>query len=82
MSGFSLYIPGATLIILGLLVIMFPMLLVALFSAGLMLIGIIAISVANRLRRSPNDAHWNVVWDRVDRNAREWPQRVFLYRRW
>ena len=78
----SIYIPGATFIMLGLVVLFFPMLLVALFSAALMLVGITAISVAHGLRGSTKDGRWNVVWERIDPSAGDWPQRVFLYRRW
>ena len=35
MKRFSLYLPGAILVMLGILVVFFPMLLVGLFSAGL-----------------------------------------------
>jgi len=79
---FSMYIPGATFIMLGLVVLFFPMLLAALFSAALVLVGITAISVAHRLRGSTNDARWNLVWERIDPSAGDGPQRVFLYRRW
>jgi len=78
----TFYLPGATLILLGFLVIFFPMLLVALFSAGLILIGITAISIAHRLRRLRRESQWTMVWEPVDPIMGEWLQRVFLYRRW
>ena len=79
---FSPYAPGALFVILGILVVFFPMLLVSLFSAGLILIGITAISVAHRLRKWQRNSHWTVNWEPVDPHVGEWLQRVFVYRRW
>ena len=41
-KGLSFYLPGSIFIMLGILVVLFPMLLVGLFSVGLILLGIIA----------------------------------------
>ena len=82
MREYSFYLPGATFIMLGLLVVFFPMLLVALFSAALILIGIAAISIAHRLRKLRRDAERTVVWEPVDPHVGEWLQRMFVYRRW
>ena len=81
MRGFSLYLPGATFIMLGLLVVFFPMLLVALFSAALILIGVTAISIAHRLRKLRRESEWTVVWEPVEPFVGDWFDRVFLYRR-
>ena len=81
-KGFSLYVPGAIFIMLGILVVFFPMLLVGLFSAGLIVLGITALSVAHHLRKWQRDSHWTVAWEPVDPYAEEWLQRVFVYRRW
>ena len=81
-KGFSLYVPGALLVILGILVVFFPMLLVGLFSAGLILIGITAISVAHNLRKYHRNSHWTVTWEDVDPFVRDWQHRVFVRRRW
>lgn len=78
----SFYIPGATLMILGFLVVLFPMLLVALFSAGLILVGMTAIFAAHKLRRLRRESQWTMVWEPVDPIMGEGLQRVFLYRRW
>lgn len=80
--GFSLYLPGAIFIVLGILVVLFPMLLVGLFSAGLILIGITAISVAHRLKKWQRNSHWTMDWERVDPFMGEWRNRVFVRRRW
>ena len=80
--GFSLYLPGAIFIMLGISVVLFPMLLVGLFAAALIVIGITAISVAHRLRRLQRNAQWNVVWEPVDPNEGEWLHRMFVHRRW
>ncbi len=82
MKGFSLYLPGAIFIMLGILVVFFPMLLVGLFSAGLIVLGITAISVAHHLRKWQRNSHWTVAWEPVDAQVGEWLQRVFVYRRW
>ena len=82
MKGFSLYLPGTIFIMLGILVVFFPMLLVGLFSAGLIVLGITALSVAHHLRKWQRDSHWTVAWEPVDPHAGEWLQRVFVYRRW
>ncbi len=82
MKGFSPYVPGAIFIMLGILVVFFPMLLVALFSAGLIMIGITAISVAHRLRKLRRDFQWGVAPGPVDPVVDEWLHRVFVYRRW
>lgn len=86
MSGrwkeFSLYFPGTIFIMLGILVVFFPMLLVALFSACLIVLGVAAISVAHRLRKLRQGNEWTVTWEPVDPFAEEWFDRVFLYRRW
>ena len=81
-KSFSVYLPGAILVMLGILVVLFPMLLVGLFSAGLILIGITAISVAHRLRKYHRNSHWKVNWEHVDPFVKEWPHRVFVHRRW
>ena len=81
-KGFSLYVPGTLFIMLGVLVVFFPMLLVGLFSAGLILIGITAISVAHHLRKNHRNSHWKVNWEPVDPFVREWQHRVFVHRRW
>jgi uncharacterized membrane protein HdeD (DUF308 family) len=78
----SFYLPGATLIIFGFLVVFFPMLLVALFAAGLILIGMTAISVAHNIRKLRRGSQWTMVWEPVDPIMGESLQRVFLYRRW
>lgn len=82
MRGFSVYFPGAVFIMLGILVVFFPMLLVALFSAALILIGITAISVAHRLRKLRRHSQWTVDWEPADSAVEEWLHRVFVYRRW
>jgi hypothetical protein len=81
-KGFSLYVPGAIFIMLGILVVLFPMLLVGLFSAGLILIGITAISVAHHLRQRYRSSHWKVNWEHVDPFVEDWQHRVFVRRRW
>jgi hypothetical protein len=78
----SFYLPGATLMILGFLIVFFPMLLVALFSAGLILIGMTAISAGHRIRKLRRESQWTMVWEPVDPMMGESLQRVFLYRRW
>ena len=80
--GFTLYIPGALFVMLGILVVFFPMLLVGLFSAGLILIGITAISTAHHLRRRHRDSHWTVAWEQVEPFVESWQHRVFVRRRW
>jgi hypothetical protein len=81
-KGFSLYLPGALFIMLGILVVFFPMLLVGLFSAGLIVIGITAISVARHLRKYQRNSHWTVNWEYVDPFVEKWQNRVFVHRRW
>ena len=81
-KGFSPYVPGAIFIMLGILVVLFPMLLVGLFSAGLILIGITAIYVAHHLRKHHRNSHWKVNWEPVDPFVKEWQNRVFVRRRW
>jgi uncharacterized membrane protein HdeD (DUF308 family) len=78
----SLYLPGVILIILGILVVAFPMLLVALISAGLILIGIAAITMANQLRQLNRRSYWTVDWEPVDRSGSDWLDRMFVHRRW
>ena len=80
--GFSLYIPGALFVMLGILIVFFPILLVGLFSAGLILIGVTALSVAHQLRKYPRNSHWTVHWEQVDPFVEDWPHRVFVHRRW
>ena len=81
-KGFSVYLPGAILVMLGILVVFFPMLLVGLFSAGLILIGITAISVAHYLRKHHRNSHWTVNWEHVDPFVGDWQHRMFVHRRW
>ena len=81
-NGLSLYVPGTIFIMLGILVVLFPMLLVSLFSAGLILIGITAISVAHRLGKHHRNSHWKVNWEHVDPFVGDWQHRVFARRRW
>jgi hypothetical protein len=81
-KGLSLYVPGGLFVMLGILVVFFPMLLVGLFSAGLILIGITAISVAHHLRKHHRNSHWKVNWEHVDPFVEEWQHRVFARRRW
>jgi hypothetical protein len=81
-KGFSLYVPGAIFITLGILVVLFPMILVALISAGLVLIGLTAILVAHRLRSLRQGGGRTVVWEPVEPFLGEWFDRVFIYRRW
>ena len=80
-KGFSLYLPGAIFIMLGILVVFFPMLLVGLFSAGLIVLGITTTSVAHHLRKWQRNSHWTVAWEPVDPHAGESLKRVFIYRR-
>lgn len=82
MNRFSLYVPGATFIILGFLVVVFPMLLVALFSAALILLGITAISLAHRLRKLQRNSEWSMFQEPMNRTADESWQRVYVHRRW
>ena len=79
---FSPYVPGALFVILGILVVFFPMLLVGLFSAGLILIGITAISVAHHLQKHHRNSHWKVNWEPVGPHVKEWQNRVFVRRWW
>ena len=79
---FSLYLPGAIFVILGMLVVSFPMLLVGMFSAALILFGITAIFVAHQLKKRQRNSHWTVTWEPVDPYMGEWLHRVFLHRRW
>ena len=79
---FSVYLPGAIFVMLGILVVFFPMFLVGLFSAALILIGITAISVAHQLRKYQRNVHRTVHWEYVDQFVKEWPHRVFVHRRW
>jgi predicted Co/Zn/Cd cation transporter (cation efflux family) len=81
-KGLSLYVPGGLFVMLGILVFFFPMLLVGLFSAGLILIGITAISVAHHLRKHHRKSHWKVNWEHVDPFVEELQHRVFARRRW
>ena len=81
-KGFLVYLPGAIFIMLGVLVVLFPMLLVGLFSAGLIVLGITAISVAHQLRKWQRNSHWTVTREPVDSYAGEWLHRVFVHRRW
>ena len=81
-KGLSLYVPGAIFIMLGILVVLFPMLLVGLFSAGLIMIGITAISVDHHLRKHHRNSHWKVNWEPVDPFVKEWQNRVFVRRWW
>lgn len=81
-KGFSLYVPGALFVVLGILVVLFPILLVGLFSAGLILIGVTAISVAHQLRKYHRSSLRTVHWEQVDSFLEEWPHRVFVHRRW
>ena len=81
-KGFSLYIPGTIFIMLGILLIFFPMILVAFISAGLILMGLMAVSLAHRLKKLRQGGEWTVVWEPVDPFVKEWFDRVFLYRRW
>jgi len=78
----SLYLPGVILIVLGILVVAFPMLLVALISAGLILIGISAITMVHQLRQLNRHSYWTVNWEPVDRTGSDWFQRMFVRRRW
>ena len=82
MKEFSLYLPGAIFIMLGILVVFFPMLLMGLFSAGLIVLGITAISVAHRLKKYQSNSHWTVHWEEVDSFVEKWPHRVFVNRPW
>ena len=82
LKTFSLYLPGAIFIMLGILVVLFPMLLVGLFSAGLIVLGITAISVAHQLRKLQRHSHWKVNWEHVNPFVGDWRNRVFVYRRW
>jgi len=82
MKEFSLYLPGAIFIMLGILVVFFPMLLVGLLSAGLILVGVTAISVTHRLRKWQRNSHWKVNWEHVDPFVGDWQHRVFVRRRW
>ena len=81
-KGLSLYVPGGLFVMLGILVVFFPMLLVGLFSAGLILIGITAISVAHHLRKHRRNSHWKVNWEHVDPFVGGWQNRVFVRRWW
>ena len=81
-KGFSLYLPGAIFIMLSIFVVFFPMLLVALISASLLLLGLMAISIAHRLRRLRQRGEWTIVWEPVEPFVGDWFDRVFLYRRW
>ena len=81
-KGFSLYVPGSLFVMLGIFVVFFPMLLVGLFSAGLILIGITAISVAHHLRKHHRNSHWTVTWEDVDPFVEKWQHRVFVRRWW
>ena len=81
-KGLSVYLPGAILVMLGILVVFFPMLLVGLFSAGLILIGITAISIAHHLSKHHRNSHWKVNWEHVDPFVGDWQHRVFIRRRW
>jgi uncharacterized membrane protein HdeD (DUF308 family) len=50
------YLPGVILILLGLVIVAFPMLLVAFVSALLVLGGIMAIAIARKLKRFEDEA--------------------------
>ena len=79
---FTLYLPGTIFILLGILVVFFPMLLVALISAGLIFLGLMAILVGHRLNALRHRGELTVVWDPVEPSIGKWFDRVFLYRRW
>ena len=79
---FSVYLPGAIFVMLGILVVFFPMFLVGLFSAALILIGITAISVAHQLRKYQRNVRRTVHSEYVNPFVKEWPHRMFVHRRW
>jgi hypothetical protein len=81
-KGLSLYVPGALFVMFGILVVFFPILLVGLFSAGLIVLGITALSVAHHLRRYQRNSHWTVKWEQVDPFVEKWQHRVFVQGRW
>jgi hypothetical protein len=81
LEGFSGYMPGVVLIILGVLVILFPMLLVAFFSAILIMIGLSAILVVHRLKKWQGAPEWKMDWQTGDGPWGERLQRLFIYKR-
>jgi hypothetical protein len=81
-KAFYLYLPGTILILLGILVVFFPMLLVALISASLILLGFMAILVAHSLKELRHRGEWTVAWEPVEPFFGKWFDRVLLYRQW
>ena len=81
-NEFLLYLPGVIFITFGILVVLFPMLLVALISAVFLLVGIVAISVAHRLRKLRQGGEWTGLRGPAEPSFGAWFDRVFIYRRW
>ena len=75
------YIAGAIIITLGIIVIFFPMLLVALTSALFILVGAATISIFHNLRRVHKLANSTEDWEYFNPFHKEKRQRVFIYRR-
>ena len=82
LEGFSGYIPGVVFVILGILVISFPMLLVLFFSTILIMIGLSAIFVAHSVRKWQGTPEWKMDWQALDPRWGERLRRVFIYRRY
>ena len=81
-NRFSLYLPGTIFITLGILVVLFPMILVAFISAGFLLIGLTAVLIGHRVRKLRQEGERTVDWEPVEPFFGEWFDRVFIYRRW
>ncbi|MBW2072244.1 MAG: hypothetical protein JRI89_13450 [Deltaproteobacteria bacterium] len=77
------YMPGAMLILIGFVIILFPMLLVVFISSVLVLAGIAAISLAHHRRQWLRHYDWRVSWDSpFEQDFADSLQRLFLWQRW
>lgn len=76
------YVPGLILILLGLVIVAFPMLLVAFVSAMLILAGVIAIAVAHKAKNLENQIGRLSSLDPFERAFWHRAEKAFCRRPW
>ena len=66
MKRFSYYIPGGLLIFMGLLIVAFPEILIALIAALVITVGLGALAIGHYMRKSERDARGDYEWTERD----------------
>ena len=84
MNRLNYYIPGALIVLIGLLIVAFPQILVALVAALVISIGVGALLIGHQMRKTERAVRDGYEWSECDDDGfcRVWSHRSPVFHRW